>query len=47
MQKPQASFGRASKYCEEKKKSLTECQKQVILAKQRGEQHIGENKIKR
>ena len=31
---------------EEKKQSLTERQKQVILAKQRGESHIGQTKLK-
>jgi UPF0176 protein len=52
LKSPQYTAGISCPHCyssltEEKKKSLTERQKQVILAKQRGEQHIGENKVKR
>ena len=51
LESPQYTAGISCPHCynsltEEKKKSLTERQKQVILAKERGEQHIGENKIK-
>ena len=47
LKSPQYTAGISCPHCyssltEEKKKSLTERQKQVILAKQRGEQHIGE-----
>ena len=52
LKSPQYTAGISCPHCyssltEEKKKSLTERQKQVILAKERGEQHIGENKVKR
>jgi UPF0176 protein len=52
LKSPQYTAGISCPHCyssltEEKRKSLTERQKQVILAKQRGEQHIGENKVKR
>jgi UPF0176 protein len=47
MQSAQYTAGISCPYCydkltEEKKASLTERQKQVILAKQRGQLHIGE-----
>jgi UPF0176 protein len=47
LQSPHYTAGISCPHCyssltEEKKKSLTERQKQVILAKKRGEQHIGE-----
>lgn len=47
LKSPQYTAGISCPHCyssltEEKKKSLTERQKQVILAKKRGEQHIGE-----
>jgi UPF0176 protein len=47
MQSPQYTAGISCPYCydkisEEKRASLTERQKQVILAKKRGEMHIGE-----
>ena len=47
LESPQYTAGISCPHCydsltEEKKKSLTERQKQVILAKQRGESHIGE-----
>jgi UPF0176 protein len=49
MQSPQYTPGISCPHChnkitEEKIASLTERQKQVILAKQRGKAHIGENK---
>ena len=48
LKSPQYTAGISCPHCynsltEEKKKSLTERQKQVILAKKRGEAHIGEN----
>ena len=48
LQSPQYTAGISCPHCyssltEEKKKSLTERQKQVILAKQRGKTHIGES----
>lgn len=51
LQSPQYVAGISCPHCydsltEEKKKSLTERQKQVILAKQRGEIHIGEKQKK-
>jgi UPF0176 protein len=47
MQSPQYTAGISCSHCydkisEEKRASLTERQKQVILAKKRGEVHIGE-----
>jgi UPF0176 protein len=51
LKSPQYTAGISCPHCyssltEEKKKSLTERQKQVILAKQRGEAHIGKSNIK-
>jgi len=51
LKSPQYTPGISCPYCynslsEQKKKSLTERQKQVILAKQRGESHIGEKQTK-
>ncbi len=51
MQSPQYTAGISCPYCyntlsEEKRASLTERQKQVILAKKRGETHIGEKQRK-
>ena len=51
LESPQYTAGISCPHCyssltEEKKKSLTERQKQVILAKERGEQHIGEKQGK-
>ena len=51
LQSPQYTPGISCPYCydklsAEKRASLTERQKQVILAKQRGEMHIGEKQRK-
>jgi len=51
LKSPQYTPGISCPYCysslsEQKKRSLTERQKQVILAKQRGENHIGEKQKK-